>query len=45
MTANTVMASAARYTDWRQGARNRKRIAEMSVPEWAMPTQKTNVVT
>jgi hypothetical protein len=30
--------------DCRHRARKRKRIAEISVPEWAMPTQKTKVV-
>jgi hypothetical protein len=44
MTANTVIASVDRYTAVRQGERNRNRIAEMSVPAWPMPTQKTNVV-
>ena len=44
MTANTVMASAVRYTAVRHAERNRYRIAEISVPECAMPTQKTNVV-
>ena len=44
MTANTVMPSASRYTDCRHGARKRKRMAEISVPEWAIPTQKTKVV-
>ena len=44
MTANTVIASAARYTAVRQGERNRNRIAEISVPAWPMPTQNTKVV-
>ena len=44
MTANTVIASVARYTAVRHGERNRNRIAEMSVPAWPMPTQNTNVV-
>lgn len=44
MTANTVMASVARYTAVRQRERKRNRMAEISVPAWPMPTQKTNVV-
>ena len=32
ITANTVIASVARYTAVRHGERNRKRIAEISVP-------------
>ena len=43
-TANTVIASAARATAVRHLARNRNRIAEISVPECAMPTQKTKLV-
>ncbi len=41
ITANTVMASAERLNALRNFARNRKRTAEMSVPECAIPTQKT----
>ena len=44
MTANTVMASVERYTAVRQGERNRKRIAEISVPACPMPIQNTKVV-
>ena|SRR3990172_4764194 len=44
MTANTVMASDARYTALRQPERNRNRIALIRVPLCAMPTQNTNVV-
>ena len=44
MTANTVIASSVRYTAVRHPDRKRKRIAEISVPEWAMPTQKTKQV-
>ena len=44
MTANTVIASVERYTAVRQGERKRNRIAEISVPAWPMPTQKTKVV-
>ena len=43
-TANTVIASATRYTAVRNRARKRKRMAEISVPECAMPTQKTKSV-
>jgi hypothetical protein len=41
--AMTVMASADREIAVRHLDRTRYRIAEMSVPEWAIPTQKTNV--
>ena len=44
MTAKTVIASEARATEVRHLARNRKRTAEISVPEWAMPTQNTKFV-
>ncbi len=44
MTAKTVMTSAVRYTAVRQAERNRYRMAEISVPEWAIPTQKTKLV-
>ena len=44
ITANTVIASAVRYTAVRHPERNRKRIAEISVPECAMPTQNTKQV-
>ena len=42
-TAKSVMASAARFRLDRHFWRNRKRIAEIKVPAWPMPTQKTNV--
>ena len=41
ITAKIVMASAARFTPVRQFWRVRKRMAEMSVPAWPMPTQNT----
>ena len=44
ITANTVIASAVRYTAVRHPDRNRNRIAEISVPECAMPTQNTKHV-
>ena len=44
MTAKTVMASADRETLVRHRDRTRCRMAEMSVPECAMPTQKTKFV-
>ena len=44
ITAKTVMASAVLYTAVRHAERNKNRIAEISVPECAIPTQKTNVV-
>ncbi len=44
MTANTVIASAARYTPVRQRDRKRKRMAEMSVPACPIPIQNTKVV-
>ena len=44
ITANTVITSATRYTAVRQPDRNRNRIAEMSVPECAIPTQNTKQV-
>ncbi len=43
MTANTVIASEARYTPVRQRERTRKRMAEISVPAWPMPIQNTKV--
>src|SRR6266850_1952473 len=45
MTPNTVIASATRYTARRKCERNRNRIADTSVPQWAMPTQNTKLVT
>ena len=44
MTANSVIASAARLTAVRQRWRNRKSTAEISVPAWPIPTQKTKLV-
>ena len=44
ITAKTVIASAVRYTAVRQPDRNRNRMAEISVPECAMPTQNTKHV-
>ena len=44
ITAKTVIASEARATAVRQRARNRSKTAEISVPEWAMPTQNTKLV-
>src|SRR6185295_12103224 len=42
--AKTVMTSAQRVTGRRQPAFTRRRIAEMSVPAWLMPIQKTKFV-
>ena len=42
-TAKIVIASALRLIALRHLARNRKRIAEISVPACAMPTQNTKV--
>ena len=44
VTAKTVMASAQRVTGRRQVALARRRMAEMSVPAWLMPIQKTKFV-
>ena len=41
MTAKMVIASAARFTPVRQRWRNRKRMAEISVPAWPMPIHQT----
>src|SRR5437868_3902140 len=43
-TAKMVMASADRLIEVRHFWRNRKRIAEISVPAWPMPIQKTKFV-
>jgi SLT domain-containing protein len=43
ITAKTVMASALRAMGVRHFARKRYRIAEIRVPEWAIPTQKTKL--
>ena len=45
ISAKTVIASAQRVTGRRQRAFTRRRIAEMSVPAWLMPIQKTKFVT
>ena len=42
-TAKRVMASAARFRLDRHFWRNRKRMAEINVPAWPIPTQNTNV--
>jgi hypothetical protein len=44
MTAKMVIASAARLIDVRHFWRSRKRIAEISVPAWPIPIQKTKFV-
>src|SRR5688572_5574680 len=44
MTAKMVIASAARLIEVRHFCRKRKRIAEMSVPAWPIPIQKTKFV-
>ena len=44
MTAKIVMASAYRAMALRQRERNRSRIAEINVPAWPMPTQKTKLM-
>ena len=41
ITAKIVIASAARLIDVRQFCRVRKRMAEISVPAWPIPIQKT----
>src|ERR1700683_352017 len=43
-TEKTVMASAQRVIGRRQVALVRRRIAEISVPAWLMPIQKTKFV-
>ena len=42
-TAKSVIASADRLIDVRHFWRKRKRIAEISVPAWPMPTQNTKL--
>src|SRR5690349_8813596 len=42
-TAKIVMASAKRLIDVRHCWRRSKRIAEMSVPAWPMPTHQTKL--
>ena len=44
MTAKIVIASAERLIDVRHFCRNSSRIAEISVPAWPMPIQKTKLV-
>jgi hypothetical protein len=41
ITAKTVIASELLEMVVLQDARNRNKIAEIRVPEWAMPTQNT----
>src|SRR5208337_2429532 len=43
-SAKTVIASAHRVTGRRQPALTRRRIAEISVPAWLIPIQKTKFV-
>jgi hypothetical protein len=43
-TAKTVMVSAALAMGFRHPALNRWRMAEIRVPEWAIPTQKTKLM-
>src|SRR4051812_9840354 len=42
-TAKIVIASAARLIDVRHFCRSRHRMAEISVPAWPMPIQKTKL--
>src|SRR3954468_24344128 len=44
MTAKMVIASAERLIEVRHFWRNRKRIAEISVPAWPIPIQNTKLV-
>ncbi len=43
-TAKIVIASADRLIAFRHFWRNSRRMAEMSVPAWPMPIQKTKLV-
>jgi hypothetical protein len=43
ITAKIVIASAKRLIEVRHFCRSRKRIAEISVPAWPMPTQNTKL--
>ena len=43
ITAKIVIASDARLIDVRQRCRNRNSTAEISVPAWPMPIQKTKL--
>ena len=45
ISAKTVITSAQRVTGRRQPASTRRRIAEISVPAWLIPIQKTKLVT
>ena len=44
ITAKMVMASADRLMPVRHFCRKRNKMAEMSVPAWPMPIQKTKLV-
>src|SRR5207237_4958800 len=44
ISAKTVMTSAQRVTGRRHSAFTRRRIAEISVPAWLIPIQKTKFV-
>src|SRR5690242_4208411 len=44
INAKAVITSAQRVTGRRQPALTRRRIAEISVPAWLMPIQKTKLV-
>src|SRR3954454_7898075 len=44
ISANAVITSAQRVTGRRQPAFTRRRMAEISVPAWLMPIQKTKLV-
>ncbi len=44
ISAKTVMTSAHRVTGRRQVAFTNRKIAEISVPAWLMPIQKTKFV-
>jgi len=43
-SANTVRTSAQRVTGRRHPALARRRMAEISVPAWLIPIQKTKLV-
>src|SRR5215467_3694260 len=42
-TANSVMASAKRLMELRHGCRNKRKMAEMSVPAWPIPIHHTKL--
>ncbi len=44
MTAKIVMASAKRQIALRHRMRNKNKIAEIKVPAWPIPTQKTKLI-